>query len=270
MVHRRRPQRQYTKIVTALWQVWKIDVVVEDAIWETGQAEFEALNPDHVRVAVWNICKGAGGILFEHDYRIISYLSDLILLQEALLSRRSLRMFCEHGFEVIHGASYMRRDHLRDGVMTASRVASRSDKARIICKYPEPILNTPKAALASFYPLQGRSDHLMVVNLHATLIRRLRRAVEELESLMQQLPTHDGPMIFAGDFNTFTPTYLEVVSAVLKRYGLTRVPIDNDPRSPFGLLDQIFLRGIRVKKVVVDTTIASSDHFPIICHVAID
>ncbi len=269
MVNRRRPQRQYSKLITSLWQVGRIDAVMNDPIWETGHAESEALNPDHVRVSVWNICKGAGGMLFEHDYRILSYLSDLMLLQEALLSRRSLRMFCEQGFEAVHGASYMRRDSLRDGVLTASRVVSHAEKARIICKYPEPILNTPKAALVSFYPLLGRNDKLMVVNIHATLIRRVKRAAEELESLMQQLPAHSGPMIFAGDFNTFTANYLDTISEVLSAYGLKRVAIDNDPRSPFGSLDQIFVRGLRIKQVVVDTTIASSDHFPIICHLAI-
>ena len=59
------------------------------------------------------------------------------------------------GFETIHAASYKRRDGLRDGVMTVSRVASIGASMRIICKYPEPVLRTPKAALFKFYQIEG-------------------------------------------------------------------------------------------------------------------
>lgn len=265
-----RVNRSYGKMVESLWQVWKIEPVREDPIWSLGQGEHAALKPDDIRVAVWNICKGAGGVLFEHDYRILSYLSDFVLLQEALMSHRSLATFCSPGFEVLHGASYMRRDRLRDGVMTASRVKSLDARHRIICKYPEPVFNTPKAALVSFYPIAGHDQPLMVVNLHATLIRGVSRAVEELLNLMAQVPAHDGPVLLAGDFNTFTANYLKAITSTLEHFGLVRVPIDNDPRSPFGILDQVFVRGLAVQSIEVDTTIASSDHFPLVCRLKVD
>jgi len=142
------PKRSYRAVIDALKQVWKIDGIPDsDAVWKLGTPDMVSFDPQNIRVTVWNLCKGAGGILFEHDYRSLCYRSDLILTQEALLSKKSIRVFCERGFETIHAASYKRRDGLRDGVMTVSRVPAIGDVKRIVCKYPEPIFKTPKVAL---------------------------------------------------------------------------------------------------------------------------
>jgi len=159
----------------------------------------------------------------------------------------------------------MRRDRLRDGVMTVSRAGPDPDRLyRIICKYPEPFLKTPKVALVSFYSLEGSSEPLMIVNLHATLIRRKSAAVEEMEHLLQYLPDHRGPMLLAGDFNTFSQGYLKAIHSVLRKLGLEYVRIAKDPRPQTQALDQVFCRGVDVHSIEVDTTIKNSDHFPIL------
>ena len=267
-VRRARPKRSYRAVIESLRQVWKIENVPEDeAIWQLGEPEASTLPADHLRIAVWNLCKGAGGILFEHDYRVLCHRSDLILTQEALLSSRSLRTFCEPGFATVHAASYKRKDGLRDGVMTVSRAASVGTPLRLICKYPEPIFKTPKVALVKFYPMSN-GEKLMVVNIHATLVRFVAGAVEEIAHLIARLPAHEGPILFAGDFNTFTNGYLNAVACELGRIGLSYVPIPNDPRPRGQALDQVFCRGLDIKSVVIDTTIRNSDHFPILLSVA--
>ncbi|RYE38674.1 MAG: hypothetical protein EOP48_26725 [Sphingobacteriales bacterium] len=125
-------------------------------------------------------------------------------------------------------------------------------------------MKTPKAALLTRYRFgPGEGDVLSVVNIHATLIRTIKRAQEELEHLIERLPLGDGPLIFAGDFNTFTPRYFRAVVATLEKVGLRYVVIPNDPRRRLDHLDQLFVRGVEVVKVEVDTRIQSSDHFPI-------
>lgn len=264
-VRRQSPKRSYRAVIESLKQVWRIERVGdEDGLWQLGVPELESFPHDRIRVSVWNMCKGVGGVLFEHDYRSLCYRSDLILTQEALLSRRSIQTFCERGFQTVHAASYKRRDGLRDGVMTVSRVpANHGTPKRVICKYPEPFLKTPKAALIQSFPLAGGKD-LLVINIHATLIRLKAAAVEEMEHLLAHLPDHDGPILLAGDFNTFTPGYLRAVSIVLEKLGLSYVPIPNDPRPKTQALDQVFLKDLDVRSIVVDTTIRNSDHFPII------
>jgi endonuclease/exonuclease/phosphatase (EEP) superfamily protein YafD len=210
------------------------------------------------------MCKGAGGLLFEHDFRVLMYSADLVLTQEALISERSLRTYSLPGFQAIHGASYRRLDGLRDGVMTLTRANAGSHMQRIVCKYPEPIFKTPKAALVSFFDWAGIDRPVMVVNIHATLVRSKRGAMDEIGHLVEHLPDHDGPIILAGDFNTFTRGYLEGVAQVLGGLGLHLIKIGDDPRSRTSALDQIFVRGLKVRWLTVDTTIKNSDHFPLI------
>jgi endonuclease/exonuclease/phosphatase (EEP) superfamily protein YafD len=266
----KRPKRSYRAVLESLRQVWKIESVADhECIWRAGEPDLDAFSSEHIRVAIWNMCKGAGGILFEHDFRSLLYRSDLLLAQEALLSQRSIRTFGERGFETIHAASYKRRDGLRDGVMTVSRARSCDAVTRVICKYPEPVFKTPKAALIKYFPLRNHPERLLVINVHATLVRLVAAAVEEMEHLVAHIPAHRGPMILAGDFNTFTPAYLRAVSGVLASIGLEYVPIPGDPRPRTQALDQVFCRGLEVKHAQVDTTVRNSDHFPILLHLAL-
>ena len=258
------PLRSYRAVIESLRHVWKIELLKDPvALWRIGVCEAFQFERGRIRLAVWNLCKGAGGGLFEHDFRMVCYRSDLILTQEALLSEKGLVTFCEPGFEAIHAASYRRGDGVRDGVMTVARVSSTPATHRIVCKYPEPVFKTPKVALVTFYRMQGREQSLMVINIHATLIRRVKSALEEIEHLIANLPEHDGPIILAGDFNTFTAGYLEAISRCLRGIGLEYVPIPNDPRPALGALDQVFVRGLTIERIFVDTAIKNSDHFPV-------
>lgn len=267
---RRLPKRPYAQLIDSLRKAWRITPVGhQEAIWQSGTPELEALPGDLVRVAVWNLCKGVGGVLFEHDFRRLCYYSDLILTQEALMSERSMEAFNAPGFHLCHAASYQRRDGLRDGVMTASRASAHEQPTRVLCKYPEPIFKTPKAALISHHRLAGRNQTLMVVNLHATLVRLKNIAIEELNHLLDHIPDHDGPMILAGDFNTFTTGYLKAIEQVLAQRGLKMVKFGNDRRPAHGNLDQIFVRGLTVEKAWIDVNTNSSDHFPLIVHVRV-
>lgn len=258
-----KPRRPYIHVIKSLSQVLKINREVESPIWQNGRADHEHWGEWPIRVTIWNIFKGSGGEHFYNDYRMLSFQSDLLVIQEALLSKRSLHDLSPVGFSVIHSASYERADRLRDGVMTLARIEAERPPQRILCKYPEPVLKTPKVALVTFYRMAATQPCLMVVNLHATLFRSIKRAVEELDHLIQQLPLHEGPMIFAGDFNTFTPRYFQAICAKLETLGLSYVPIPGDPRRSLDHLDQLFVRGLEVRDIHVDTRIRSSDHFPI-------
>ena len=258
-----KPRRLYRQVWNSLNQVAKINRHIENPIWLSGHAEHDSWGKSPLRLTIWNIFKGHGGEHFYNDFRLLIFQSDILLLQEALLSPRSLQELSPNGFLGVHGAAYERADKLRDGVMTLSRMELEANPQRILCKYPEPLLKTLKTALVTLYSLGPGRPKLMVINIHATLIRTIKRAVEELDHLIAQLPCHEGPMIFAGDFNTFTPRYFKAVVLKLKQLGLRHVPIPEDPRRAVDHLDQLFVRHIRVKDIHVDTQVKSSDHFPI-------
>ncbi len=258
-----KPKRPYMDVLRSLALVLKINRELEQPVWYCGEAEHQSWGSWPLRLTIWNIFKGSGGEHFYNDFRLLSFQSDVLMLQEALLSQRSISYLSPPGFQAVHGASYERADALRDGVMTVARVGPQGEPCRFLCKYPEPVLKTLKAALVTFYPLSDHPWPLMVVNLHATLFRSVKRAEEELDHLLTRLPTHRGPMIFAGDFNTFTPAYFRAVEQKLASIGLRYVPIPNDPRRTLDNLDQLFVRGLEVLEVSLDTRVRSSDHFPI-------
>jgi endonuclease/exonuclease/phosphatase (EEP) superfamily protein YafD len=250
-------------LVRSLRQAWKFDPIDGSPFWLDGHPAAEAL-PDQFRVSIWNICKGAGGRLFEHDYRCLAYQSEIVVLQEALLSQRSLKTYCEPGFEVVHAGSYVRKDLLRDGVVTASRARFEPHKLRVVCKYPEPVFRTPKVAFVSWHRLERGASPLMLINLHATLVRGARRAADEMRNLMDSLPPHRGPALLCGDLNTFTGNHFRAVEQILAASGFEHVRIDEDPRRQTGSLDHAFVKGLSVESSRVLTTVRSSDHFPLL------
>ena len=219
-------------------------------------------DPDQIRIASWNICKGAGGRIFEHDYRYLCFTSDIVLVQEALLSKRSIKTFAEPGFEVHHSASYERMDKLRDGLLIASRVPAQNLK-RVISRKNEPIFNTPKSSLFAEFPIEGSSLNLTICNHHSNLVRNSERAVQDTLHLLEKVANVDGPVIFGGDFNTFLPIYRRKLISIFEEFGFKLVEIKDDFRKNHQLLDHFFYRGLNLRRSFTQESAQSSDHFPI-------
>lgn len=258
------PKRPMGKVLQSVRQVMRIThVSEEEAIWQWGEPKSSAL-PEVIDVGVWNIWKGSGGEAFISEYRKMVANCHLLLAQEALLTLKALAQFAPTGYLALHGATYRRKDGIRDGVMTVSAAHADGQPQRILCLAPEPVLNTTKATLVSTYKIENTDKLLCVVNIHATLIRRPAMAVRELEQVLSYIAQHSGPILFAGDFNTFSKAYITEVDRVLSSIGLSRVIIEGDPRTTTTALDQIYIRDIEVLHAKVDTTFQHSDHFPIL------
>ena len=258
-----RPKRPMGKVIQTFRQALRISHVEEkEAIWQWGKPMMGDL-PKVIDVAIWNIWKGSGGKLFLDEYHRLIRGRHLLLLQEVLLTLKALGNFAPAGFSASHGATYRRRDGLRDGVMTVA-VASPSDMAqRILCASPEPFLKTTKATLITHFQVAGLRRKLCVVNTHAKLVRRPATAVREIQRVLGRIDEHEGPILYAGDFNTFSKTYIREVDRIMATIGLKRVILEADPRTVTTALDQIYVRGIRVISAKVETGYLHSDHFPI-------
>lgn len=259
-----RPKRPMARVLQSVRQVLKITHVnAGEAIWQWGQPESPTL-PSTIELVVWNIWKGSGGEPFLKEYLRIVQGRHLLLLQEVVLTLKALGNFAPKGFAASHGATYRRSDGLRDGVMTVATATPEEGAQRILCETPEPLLKTTKATLVTTYKVNGVDSQLCVVNTHATLIRRPSTAVKEIQRVIECIAGHSGPLIYAGDFNTFSKTYINEVDRAMSSIGLKRVMIEGDPRSVTTALDQIYVRDIEVISAKVDTTFTHSDHFPII------
>ena len=101
----------------------------------------------------------------------------------------------------------------------------------------------------------------MVVNLHALNFVEDSYQEAQLMGLEQIMQKHTGPLIFAGDFNSWTTRRQLVMARITKNLGLTKTTFPRDTRT--FKIDYIFYRGLELKQSRVHMGISSSDHKPL-------
>lgn len=218
------------------------------------------LDPAALRVVTWNIHK-QGDRGWERDLRTFSADSDVLLLQESVLDRPLQHVFGDAGMRWVMASSFL-YGATDVGVVTGSRVAPiASCTQRVV----EPLLRLPKSAIVSWFPLEGRRATLAVANIHAvnfSLTLGTYRA--QFNALVDALASHQGPIVLAGDLNTWSIDRVAVVDAAARRLHLTEIPFSDDRRRLFlgHQLDHIYTRGL---DVVASSAVAvtSSDHNPV-------
>lgn len=152
------------------------------------------------------------------------------------------------------------------GVWTGSRYRMKPLQ-QLLTRRRELRLLTRKAALLSAHPL-ANGESLWVLNVHMLLSRSHRIFEEELSRLLIALQAHAGPLIVAGDFNTWSRRRLAALQRHMMALGLTQA-------RPHGMkhlkahrgrvLDHLFYRGLALAEARVLPT-DCSDHAPIVAH----
>ena len=225
---------------------------------QTGRAALPSIDPSAIELLNWNIEKGGhedwGLDLYEYGNR-----ATVLTLQEAPLVNPG---WADHVVESFHAfAPGFETRRTPTGVMTVSTAVP-----LVQCNFEarEPWLRTPKATLVTEYALTGRSETLLVVNIHVVNFTLGLGAFEQqLDTASAILSRHDGPVIFAGDFNTWRQARLDHLRALVDSHGLAAVQFAEDERKRiFGKpLDHVYVRGLDV--VAADTlNTATSDHNP--------
>ncbi|MEH6608684.1 MAG: endonuclease/exonuclease/phosphatase family protein [Halioglobus sp.] len=156
---------------------------------------------------------------------------------------------------------------LATGVLTLSSAAP---NAHCAITTWEPWLGTPKATSITEYTLNG-AQRLLAVNMHGvnfTLgVNDFQQQLNDLNSL---LADHTGPIIFAGDLNTWSEARQNLVDVFAVRHNLRPVAFDPDLRTrAFGRpLDHIYIRGLQPTSAQV-VPVSSSDHNPLLVHLEV-
>jgi endonuclease/exonuclease/phosphatase (EEP) superfamily protein YafD len=233
------------------------DHVVSSA--EASHAEF--LDPAKINLLIWNIHKGQDDGWLE-EFEQLSAGQDLLVLQEAYL-KDELRDSLQQQTLSWNLATTFMRYRVETGVMTASQVAPAS---ACVQRTMEPLLSLPKSTLISRYPIKGSDETLLVGNIHAVNFTLGTAAFRsQLDRLASELDDHEGPMIVAGDFNSWSQSRLSVLEEVLVEKRLMRRVAfeDKNPRAIFGhTVDHVYYRGL----TVIDGRVLeakTSDHAPI-------
>ncbi len=219
-----------------------------------------ALDPTRMRIATWNIHK-QDDPGWQEDLARLAAGADILLVQELVLRPDSRAIIEAAGLRWTMATSFLMR--ARDiGVLTASRVPP---VATCTQRTVEPLLRLPKSTVISWYALRGSERTLAVANLHAINVSLSLGAYRaQLEAVATALGSHCGPIVLAGDLNTWTQARSEAVRDVARRLGLGEIPFAQDRRRRFlgRQLDHILVRGLAVTSSEA-TEVTSSDHNPV-------
>ncbi len=237
----------------------------------------EQVLPADLTVVNWNAQKGKNK-RFATDLRLLleQERPDIVFLQEATAD---LYRPEQMGGYFAEGWSYPWPGGETVGVLTLSRVAPTRIQP-VPTKYREFGVTAPKVSLVTEYPLSdGKS--LLAVNVHLLNFERwsVKKINHQLEELKTIMALHSGPIIMAGDFNTWNQKRLELVKRITADVSLNEVidfPVGRttgDQNSAFwnellGVdknlpLDRVFFSGLKPTAARV-LNYSSSDHKPIL------
>jgi endonuclease/exonuclease/phosphatase (EEP) superfamily protein YafD len=233
--------------------------------------------PATITVVNWNAQKG-NDPQFINDLKLLLEREkpDIVFLQEA---RADLFKPEQMGGYFAESWSYPWPGGKSVGVLTLSRMPPTRVEP-VPTKYREFDVTAPKVSLVTEYPLPN-GENLLALNVHLLNFEvwSLNKVKHQLEDLKTIMSNHDGPIIMAGDFNTWNQKRLELVKEITRDVKLTEVTdfpdgrTTGDTRSKFwnevlgverGLpLDRVFFSGFHptaARVLKYDT----SDHRPIL------
>jgi endonuclease/exonuclease/phosphatase (EEP) superfamily protein YafD len=216
------------------------------------------LNPYNIKLLNWNVQKATHPDLSTDLARLMPGV-DLVTFQEARLQAApvdALEAYSHALFAVGYTTSTQ-----TTGVLTVSKTPPLSH-----CRlsHQEPWLGTPKATSVSYFSIAERALSLMVINLHAVNFTvgsaDFQQQIGDAALLIR---AHSGPVVFAGDFNTWNASRQSSLLELVDELGLEAVVFADDQRvQVLGYtLDHILVRGLDV----IDSQtyqMDSSDHNP--------
>jgi len=217
------------------------------------------LDAANIRIASWNVQKKHGQN-WRREYDQLAGEMDIVLMQEAPLTgvAGSASAAGRHW-------SFAPGHRVRGGVTGVLTLSSHEPLARCSFIAIEPWLRSPKATSITTFRLAGTGKTLAVVNVHAVNFTvGVDVFHDQFRLIGEALRDHQGPIVLAGDFNTWRGRRLQVVDEVALSLGLEAVSFEVDHRvRRFGYaLDHIYVRDLHTLQTST-TIVNTSDHNPL-------
>lgn len=218
------------------------------------------LDSKRFSLLVWNLHKGREKG-WQDDLQRFSLQRDILILQEAFY-REDIQQVLQDNLCQWHLNVAFTYGGIEYGVLTATRVEPDYTCA---LRHAEPMIAIPKTVLITRYRLSGSEQALMIVNSHMinfALDTASYRA--QLEKILNLISNHKGPLIVAGDFNTWNDQRRTSLTSFTLRLNLKPVKFNEDYQTRvFGnAVDHIFYRGLELQKATAEP-VTSSDHNPL-------
>lgn len=213
-----------------------------------------------LKVLSWNIEKGKNPG-WKKALQTLAENVDFVLLQEAVfVEEMQDPQKLEAYWTFAQG--YTTKNY-RSGIMTIARAAP-----DYVCnlQVTEPWLRSPKLVSISRYQVESLSKPLLVVNLHAiNFTLGTTEFAEQMRKARVIAEKHAGPIVMAGDFNTWNTNREKVLQTMMEELEFDEVVFTEDKRvRTFDhVLDYVFVKGFRIESSSTLET-DSSDHNPLI------
>jgi endonuclease/exonuclease/phosphatase (EEP) superfamily protein YafD len=228
-----------------------------------GSASKQQLNPNSIKVLVWNLLK-AERKSWSYDFTRMSQDMDILLLQEGYLNDITEYTFGElNSFRFDFGVSFLynKDNNTPTGTIVGSKVVP-LETGILRSKDYEPFIKTPKTMTWGKYPIAGSAESLLVISIHGMNFTKQYAFNNQIRQALDLIDEHNGPAIFAGDFNTRTKKRLSFLKNKMNLRDFKQIGYVDDKRMKvFGnILDHTYTRGLLVRDSKVLVNIKSSDH----------
>jgi len=228
-----------------------------------GSAKHAKLG-NEIRCLVWNIWKAKRKGWLE-GFMQLSAEHDLMMLQEAVTNAPTDPFFKNH--KRVEWMMALSHRHPRSGVDTGVKtgcIATSISSNRYASPQSEPVVKTKKMLLDTRYQLSD-GKQLAVLNMHAINFVSNNKFTAHLEQVAAAIKQHAGPVILAGDFNTWNHFRWNHLNEVAAHAGLIEATMQRKAK-PAHLnkhLDHVFYRGLKLRCIESLEHVKLSDHAPI-------
>lgn len=223
-----------------------------------GQASLPTLNSTKLSVLSWNIYKGRKSEYLK-SFSTLSKGRDLIMLSEATTGSPVSDSFKTlKGWQWHLASSFNMKNNIAAGTVLGS--AARPYNVHFYrTKDVEPFVKSPKATVLAYYAIPGSNKKLLAISIHGINWDGNEALERQINMMLPEIKSHNGPVIFAGDFNTKNAERVAILKRLLSSVGLKQVPWENPIKKQ---LDDAYTRGIAVKRarLINDFIDSGSDH----------
>ena len=220
--------------------------------------------PQRFGLLSWNVHKSSDTLRYRELFRHWrqEWNLHLLLLQEARMRPTSAPFllpdlsYCS--------APNLRFGSLRYGLLTASSQTALEARA-LPSRAKEGIVGPRKGSLITYYRRYDKKI-LTVVNLHGINFRAASVYAQELDTLKKVLEKGSGPLIVAGDFNSWNAIRMKILEIFRKDLGMQTVSFPTKKIKKFRdyPLDHIFYRDLNCERSALCERSHDSDHTPLL------
>jgi endonuclease/exonuclease/phosphatase (EEP) superfamily protein YafD len=187
---------------------------------------------------------------------------DLLLLQEVKKERQTELDLSE--FSHVFSPNIQTKKYSY-GVLSAFKISC-CEEEFLLTKKQEVLYATHKVSLITKHQT-CMDTFLLIVNLHAINFVHNKNFEEELQLIQSKIKKHEGPLIVAGDFNTWNRKRLKALDDFMQALALKKVrfPDEQHLKKVFSkTLDYILYRDLELSYSKVLNSEKISDHNPIL------